>query len=508
MDRVSGVNIEQIAKLSAKKRAKGQVIGLCHGAFDLLHLGHVRHLQQARELCDWLAVTVTSDRFLNKGPGRPVFKAAARVQMLEALDCVDWVGINDSPDAVPAIEAIKPAYYVKGPDYQNSMDWTGGIPREQMAVEAHGGALIFTSGETWSSSHLINENLTVFDSETEEYLTGLRRAGALDQILALIDSVKDYRVVVLGETIIDEYDYVVPIGMPRKEPIIAARYERSERFAGGAAIVANIVAALCKEVEFITCGNGCFPDDQGGVVRALLSNVQIHTVSANRSMIRKKRFIDPLRNRKLFEVYHGDDSTLENFQQDYLLELLKIKGETADLIVVADFGHGMISPATVRVLTGDIRSQTFVAATCQTNSANFGYNLASKYRRVDYLCIDETEARLATQMHNADHVEDVAYALRCAQQTIVTRGTKGCLTLDATPGKMVKIPAVCTNVVDTVGTGDAFLAATAALAKSGANLEHIGFVGNVAGALKAGVVGQRSYLDKVSLVRAITALLK
>src|SRR5262245_7136079 len=92
---------------------------LAHGVFDVLHLGHIRHLQEARKLGDRLVVSVTPDEHVNKGIGRPVFTAAERVEALKALDCVDDAFVNDSANATTAIAAVKPTTYVKGIDYQD-----------------------------------------------------------------------------------------------------------------------------------------------------------------------------------------------------------------------------------------------------------------------------------------------------------------------------------------------------------------------------------------------------
>src|SRR5947209_19428209 len=95
--------VEELAVISQRLRQSGQVIVQAHGTFDLLHLGHVRHLERARALGDVLVVTVTADDFVNKGPSRPAFLEVLRAEMLAALQCVDWVAINRSPDAVRAI---------------------------------------------------------------------------------------------------------------------------------------------------------------------------------------------------------------------------------------------------------------------------------------------------------------------------------------------------------------------------------------------------------------------
>ena len=134
-----GQNDRPKSRRSASSRgAPGQSVVQAHGTFDLLHLGHVRHLEAARKLGDMLIVTVTADRFVNKGPGRPVFNAELRAEMLATLEYVDWVAVNDAADAVSAIERIRPSIYIKGQDYQNpDGDITGKIALERQAVEAH-----------------------------------------------------------------------------------------------------------------------------------------------------------------------------------------------------------------------------------------------------------------------------------------------------------------------------------------------------------------------------------
>src|SRR6202012_1273639 len=111
--------VAELAAIVEQLRSSGKKVVQAHGTFDLLHVGHVRHLEAARELGDILVVTLTADRFVNKGPGRPVFGEALRAEMLANLQYVDWVGINDSPDAIPALESLRPDIYVKGSDYQD-----------------------------------------------------------------------------------------------------------------------------------------------------------------------------------------------------------------------------------------------------------------------------------------------------------------------------------------------------------------------------------------------------
>lgn len=151
------ISLDRLVEELAARRGAGASVALCHGVFDLLHIGHVRHLHEARALADILAVTVTADRYVNKGPGRPAFTQGLRAEVLAALAAVDYVAINDWPTAVEAIALLRPHFFVKGPDYHDPRrDSTGGIVLEERAVKAVGGRLIITDGLTSSSSRLLN----------------------------------------------------------------------------------------------------------------------------------------------------------------------------------------------------------------------------------------------------------------------------------------------------------------------------------------------------------------
>ena len=247
-DRIKSVS--ELADIALRARTEGKTVVLAHSVFDLLHLGHVRHLEAARRLGDVLIVTVTGDEFVRKGPGRPVFAQTMRAEMLAALDYVNWTGINRAATADPLIEAIQPDVYVKGSDYSDpTLDVTSNITHERELTEKYGGRLHFTDEVTFSSSGLINEYFEIHDPEARAFINDLRRNGGADRTLEMIDRLSDLRVLIVGETIMDEYDYVEALGKSSKENIIATLYQDREVFAGGVMAAANHIAGFCKEVE-------------------------------------------------------------------------------------------------------------------------------------------------------------------------------------------------------------------------------------------------------------------
>ena len=246
--------VQELARAAAYYRAQGHTVVLAHGVFDLVHMGHVRHLEAARAQGDVLFVTVTPDQFVNKGPGRPVFPERFRAEMIAALECVQGVAVNRWPSAEHTIELIRPDVYVKGQDYADqSTDITGKISPERQAVEAHGGRVVFTDDITFSSSSLINRHLDVFEPRVQAYLTKLRERDALGSALGAIEGIQDMRVMLVGDAIVDEYQYTEPMGKSAKENIIASRFAGAEMFAGGVIAAANHVAGFCREVKMVTC---------------------------------------------------------------------------------------------------------------------------------------------------------------------------------------------------------------------------------------------------------------
>ena len=502
------LTVAEVALNAHRLRHEGLTVVQCHGTFDLLHVGHVRHMEAARALGDVLIVTLTADRFVNKGPGRPVFTESLRAEMIAALDCVDYVAVAEAPDAVDAIKNIRPSIYAKGMDYQNpDGDVTGKIVLERQAAEAHGGSVHFTDELVFSSTELINRHFNVFEPNVRDHLGVIRDDGGLDEILGYIEKIKDYRVVLVGDAIIDDYQYVLPMGKPPKEHIIATRYQDNEIFAGGVFAAANHVASFCREVHVITC-IGTSESGLDLIQRTLKPNVALHALyRPNAPTTLKRRFVDPSSTRKLFEVYHMDDEPLTAELESQLADRIAGICPRADVVISTDFGHGLIGPRIVERL---VASSPFLAVNTQSNSANMGYNLITRYPRADYVCIDAPEARLALsdRFSTADDVvRCLAEKLKDCPKIIVTQGKHGAISYERN-GPVHTVPAVARRVVDTVGAGDAFLAVTSPLVAAGTPMNLVAFVGNVVGALKIEIVGHRESVEKAALIKSITGLLK
>lgn len=497
--------LAELADLLGKQR-RGKKVVHCHGVFDPLHVGHIRYLNQAQQLGDILIVTVTPDHFVKKGPHRPAFPESLREEAIAALEGVDYVAVNEWPTAVETIKLLRPDFYVKGSEFRDLEDVTGAITQEKEAVESIGGVIAFTDDITFSASNIVNQHLPVFPQETREYLADFGDRFKLDDIVDCLEQARLLRVLAIGEAIIDEYCYCDAIGKSGKEPTLVVQQASVERHAGGVLAVGNHVAGFCDTVGIITA-LGTEQSHEDFVRCHLLDNVNpLFLYQEGAPTIVKRRFIEQYFLTRMFEVYEMRSGQLTPAENEQLCSFLKTHVAEYDVVIVADFGHGLLSEAGVEILSDNAR---FLALSAQSNAGNFGYHTISKYHRADYISIAENELRLETRNRHGDLrniIPDVSQKLNCGRIS-VTRGKHGCLAYSDSEG-LFEVPAFAGQVVDRVGAGDAFFAVTALCVARNAPMEMVGFVGNAVGAQAVATVGNRTPIENVALVRQMAALLK
>lgn len=478
-----------------------------HGVFDLLHIGHIKHFQVAKQHGDILIVTVTPDHYVNKGPGRPRFTETLRAEAVAALQCVDYVIINHWPTAVEAISLIKPSVYAKGDEYKNSEnDITGKIDVETEAVHKVGGKVIFTSEPVFSSSTLLNDFFSAFSKEVTIYLNEFKKRFSCQQIFSYLERSQPLKILLIGETIIDDYRFAEVIGKAGKEPTLVAKYKYGEMYAGGILAMANHLADFCTEITCLTYfGENAEYED---VIRKnVASNVNIVPIYKKDSpTIIKRRYVDEYLRQKLFEEYKINDDFLNAEQNKELLEKMKPLLQQQDLTIVADYGHGLLNDSAIVFLTNHSK---YLAVNTQANAGNNGFHFISKYQKADYVVVASRELQLNYRQKHFSITEQLQrlkleHEYKCA---MITSGKGGVYVCNENED-IVQAPAFATNVVDRVGAGDAVLAISTLFAYNNAPSELIGFIGNVVGALAVNIMGNKSGIAKAALMKSVYHLLK
>jgi rfaE bifunctional protein kinase chain/domain len=431
---------------------------MCHGAFDLVHPGHLRHLMYARGKADLLIASLTSDAHISKANYRPFVPQMLRAMNLAALELVDYVIVDENATPLENIAFLQPDFFAKGYEY---FDGPGGIhPKTQLEMEGlatYGGEMIFTPGDVvFSSSRFIEQTPPAI--EVEKLLVLLESEGITFESLRFsLDRCQGLRVHVLGDTIVDTYVYCNPIGSSTsKTPTLSVKYEEQVDFAGGAAVVARHLRAAGAEVTFSTvlghdplkdfvvaemerCGVRCLP-----VIDPTRPTTQKTAYIANGYRLLK---VDRVDNRPISEKIVGEfKSALEQ--------------SPADAYVFSDFRHGIFSKQTIPELTGSLRQGPLRVADSQVAS-RWGNIL--DFHGFDLITPNEKEARfsLADQDSVIRPLALELYKRAGCKTLILKMGERGIITYRA-PSHSVRsfftVDSFAGHVVDPVGAGDALLA--------------------------------------------------
>jgi rfaE bifunctional protein nucleotidyltransferase chain/domain len=304
-------NLEDLTTIAADLKAKGKKIVHCHGVFDLLHLGHIKHFEEAKAFGDILIVTVTPDEFVNKGPNRPAFTTVLRLEALAALEAIDFTAENNWPDAIETIKILKPDIYCKGPDYKNhEKDITGKIDGEASAVKSVGGIVKYTDDISFSSSNLLNKHGDIYNEAQKTFIQKMITSKDFDKIKSKVDNLKNLKVLVVGETIIDQYVFCEALGKSGKEPVLVLRDLNMEQYAGGAAAIARHLSDFCGTVSLLSM-LGEKKEHEDFVLDSLPNNIEPYFIYKDEApTITKKRYVDYISKSKSLGVYSINDSQM------------------------------------------------------------------------------------------------------------------------------------------------------------------------------------------------------
>lgn len=485
------VSFEEMIKSEKQYRREGKKIVLCHGLFQSLHIGHMRYLKQSRNYGDIVFAAIVSDKHADNY-AKVDFNERLRAEAVASLDWIDEVVVNPYKDILELIKQLKPDVFVKGFE-------SGDITREQSCDEARllenmGVKLVVTKENDVFSSSQINRYLAGMPEEIHKYLNIFKQRHTLDEVQGILDAMQHLNVLIIGDTILDEYQYCQAIGKSSKDPTLALKYKSSDIFAGGVLSVANHVAEFSRRVDLVTIlgENNSYEDFIRSKLKGNINPKFL--VKPNSPTLIKRRFIDGYAMNKLLEIYIMNDSALDmNLEQEFY-NFVQSNLSNYDLVITSDFGHGTVSSRLKKLLA---QQAHFLAVNAQSNAGNRGFNSITKYPRADYITMAEHEIRLEMRDLTGrllPMMSQIARGVQC-EKIVVTRGRKGCTVFDK-GGSFTQVPSFAQNVVDRIGAGDAFFALTSLAAVQRVSEEIIGFIGNVAGSLAVEIMGNEKSIKK------------
>lgn len=496
-------------KIRPELKSVGKTIALCHGVFDLVHPGHIIHLEQAREMADVLVVSITAAKYVRKGPGRPYFDDEMRMKFLAALECVDYVMLSEGYTVDDIIESVEPDIYVKGEEYAKAEDdITGKITEEKALVEKHGGKIQYTTGQTFSSTKLINTAMSGLPEEVRHYIEDFKTRYSMQDIRNYAETASRLNVLVVGDVIIDKYTYCSVQGLMSKDMGYSVRIRHSEEYLGGSIAIARHLSSFTKNVTLLSIiGNEeeirlrLFEELSDSIRLNLFYSEQFPTIVKQRYLTRNAKREE---YRKVLAVNNiPEKMQYEKKAKEAFKNKLSEKLESSDVVFLCDFGHGLIDEEVIEMIQ---RKAKYLVLNCQTNSSNFGLNIITKYTRADAFTLDQKELKLAFPVC-ADNEEA---GLRKLAEYLhgngwLTRGSYGAWGIDK--DSVMNCPAFTLTVKDTVGAGDAFFAVAGLYTAAGAPVEVGTFMGNIGGALGANIVGNKEPVEKVNALKYASTLM-
>lgn len=498
---------EEVAQLTKKFKKNKKIVAMLHGVFDVLHVGHIRYFEDIKRKADKLIISLTDDEFVNKGPGRPLFKIKERVEMLSKIDLVDFITISKSETAEKIIKIVKPNIYAKGNDYKNKKnDITKNIYKEINAVKSIGGKFVTSNTPMYSSTKIINNDTDYLSDSLKEYLKDISSDKLKNKFSLFLKNKINKKILVLGEPIIDIYNYVQIQGKSSKNNILSSKHISASIFGGGTILVANILKEFSNKIDFVTFENNY----NNKYIKKFLDKKKINIkkiFSKDYKYIVKKRFIDKYSKNRLYQINYNDEHSINNKAGSKLNEYLKKNHKKYDHIIVFDFGHNLINSEVIKTLN-KINKKIFI--NCQSNSSNFGFNLVNKYLAADTISMDEQEFRLSVQDKNKpikDLIRSNKNFIKKFKNFIVTMGKNG--SYHISKNSTLFSPTIYSTFKDTTGSGDVFFSIYIALkiSKKFSNKE-ICLICHMAAGLHANKIGNDKIFDIRSLYKALDLILK
>ena len=448
---------------------------MCHGVFDVVHPGHVRHLAYAKSKADILIASLTCDRHVSKGKYRPHVPENLRAYSLAAFEMVDYVIIDRNEKPIENLKLLKPDLFAKGFEYSD--DLPDNTVEEMKIINEYGGEILFSPGDIiYSSSKLLENHLPLI--KNEKLISLLEQANiTIDEIIENVKDLSQFKVHVVGDTIVDTYTRTTLVGGNIKTPTFSVLYGGHEDYVGGAGIVARHIEAAGAKVIFTSVIG---KDLLGQFVEKEMSKSNIECnliIDKNRPTTNKNVII--AESYRLLKIDKLDNSPFNQKLIDQLSK--KILDTEVDCIIFSDFRHGMFSKKSLKNLINSINKNVFKVADSQVASR---WGNITEFQNFNLVTPNEREARfaLADQDSNIGNLAGNIKKHTKAKNVILKLGNRGVFFLD---NKFYQsVDSFANNIKDPVGAGDALLAYATLMMLKTKSLPQAVIVGSVAAALE------------------------
>ena len=462
-------------------------IVLCYGHFDLIHPGHLRYLQYAKTLANNLVVALMSDKELHS-ENQKSYLEDERAESVANLQIVDHVIVlNNELTLDCLIDIVKPKVLVLGKEFEQNQSEQ--INLAVNAVKNHG-KIVFHAGEThYFNANLLFKNVVDIEVNSKNQLNKICKNYkiTLRDIQKKLSNFSNSELVVIGDTIVDNYVACDAIGMSAEAPVLVVKELENREFIGGAAIVASHVAALGAKCHYISVVG---KDDQSNMVSKSLigQNIGIDLiVDESRPTTYKTRYM--VENQKLFRVSRIKDHKISAEIEQKIIDKLTVLAPNIDGILVSDFIYGVITQNILDViieLSKQFNIKLYGDLQCSSQAGK-----VSKFSDFDLITPTEKESRIALD-DNESGVEWVATTLlknTNSKNMLLKLGSDGFIAYSKNLIDRQDFPALSVNPVDVTGAGDSLFAVMSVSLSSGANLIEASVIGTCMASLAVKDIG-------------------
>lgn len=496
--------VEEIKKIIGKIPRKKKVI-LCHGNFDVVHPGHVRHLIYAKSKASTLIVSITADQYIKKGINRPFVPENLRALNLAAFQMVDYVLIDNNQKPLKNLKKLKPDYFAKGFEYTSS----GLMPatkEESDVVSSFGGEMIFTPGDiVYSSTSLLNIHQPKIDNFKLQNLMS-KYSVSFEKLKKTLSKFNKLKIHVVGDLIIDTYTRTNLIGGLIKTPTPSVLYQEKDNYIGGAGIVANHLKSLGANVTLTTVvGNDKW---KNFVIQEFKkSKVKLKViVDSTRPTTNKNTII--ANDYKLLKVDTLDNQPIS----EKILERIQssVKNVECDAIIFSDFRHGIFNKSSIPLIIKSVKNNIFKVADSQVATR---WGNITDFKNFDLITPNEKEARfsLADQDSSISNLTRQLALKTKFKNLILKLGERGIVSVSSNKKSIYSFstPSFVKNPKDAVGAGDALLSVATLSLLSTKSLVVASILGSIAAACECEfdgnvVIKKSQILDKINNIKELS----
>jgi len=465
---------------------------LCFGHFNIIHPGHLRYFQTARLHKEKIVVALESDNEVAKSGAGDWFSEDERAEAVAALEIVDKVIILDSGTLIDLVERLEPRVLVLGREFER--DRAAEVAGAIASVQVFGGKVVYATGEARvASTNLFYARQDELELEKwrsfEKSLTA--KGMEIDELSSRLTKGKPSNLLIIGDTILDQYIPCDPVGMSSEAPVVVVKELDSRDFIGGAAIVSAHAAALGADSKLLSV-TGEDPEADIVTEKLVEAGVTPHLIrDSTRPTTKKIRYM--VESQKLFRVSRLKEHSISKELELRLVEKIWELAASTDAIIVSDFVYGVITPTIVEELVELAKQNNIPLLGDLQCSSQIGN--VTKFNNFFLICPTEREARIALSNQD-DGIEYVANSLmektHC-RNVIVKLGAEGLIVYSKDISSSFihrqHFPSLSATPVDVTGAGDSLLAAVAVGITKGMSLVEAAALGCCVAAVAVQRVG-------------------